>query len=193
MPELTEILGPDGIDLVVSEDKVQDRNTAGAFARKGLEKHSVAADPKNAGRMILTVGDDDYPTPIPIVQAQKGWRFDSKAGRQELLYRRIGGNELDAIQICRGFVEAQHAVRLEEARRRAREPVRAEDHLDPRQAGRTRVAQRGREMGRPDRGERRERDRRRATPTRRSRTTATSSRSSRARGRTRTWARWTSS
>ena len=108
VPALTEILGPDGIDLVVSEDKVQDRNTASAFARKGLEKHSVAADPRNAGRMILTVGEDDYPTAIPIVRAQKGWRFDSKAGRQELLYRRIGGNELDAIQICRGYVEAQH-------------------------------------------------------------------------------------
>ena len=108
VPALTEILGPDGIDLVVSEDKVQDRNTAGAFARKGLEKHSVKADPKHAGRMILVIGDDDYPTAIPIVRAQKGWRFDSKAGRQELLYRRIGGNELDAIQICRGYVEAQH-------------------------------------------------------------------------------------
>ncbi len=105
---LTEILGSDGIGLVVSEDKVQDRNTAGAFGRKGLEKHSVVEDPKHPGRMILTVGDDDYPTAIPIVKAQKGWRFDSKAGRQELLYRRIGGNELDAIQICRGYVEAQH-------------------------------------------------------------------------------------
>ena len=108
LPALTEILGPDGIDLVVSEDKVQDRNTAGAFGRKGLEKHSVVEDPKHLGRMILTVGDDDYPTAIPIVKAQKGWRFDSKAGRQELLYRRIGGNELDSIQICRGYVEAQH-------------------------------------------------------------------------------------
>lgn len=108
VPALTEILGPDGIDLVVSEDAVQSRNTAGAFARKGLEKRSVAADPKNPSHMILTVGDDDYPTPIPIVRAAKGWRFDSKAGRQEILYRRIGGNELDAIQICRGYVEAQH-------------------------------------------------------------------------------------
>lgn len=105
---LTEILGPDGIDLVISEDTVQSRNTAGAFARRGLEKHSVVADPRNPSHMILTVGDDDYPTAIPIVKAQKGWRFDSKAGRQELLYRRIGSNELDAIQLCRGYVEAQH-------------------------------------------------------------------------------------
>jgi hypothetical protein len=58
--------------------------------------------------MILTIGDEDWPSPVPIVRAQKGWRFDSKAGRQEILYRRIGGNELDAIQICRGYVEAQH-------------------------------------------------------------------------------------
>jgi hypothetical protein len=108
VPELTSILGPDGIDLVVSEDAVQSRNTAGAFARKGLEKRSVAADPRNASHMILTIGEDDFPTAIPIVRAQKGWRFDTKAGRQELLYRRIGGNELDAIQICHGFVEAQH-------------------------------------------------------------------------------------
>jgi hypothetical protein len=66
------------------------------------------ADPKNPSRMILTIGDEDWPSPVPIVRAQKGWRFDSKAGRQEILYRRIGGNELDAIQICRGYVEAQH-------------------------------------------------------------------------------------
>jgi hypothetical protein len=108
VPALTGILGSDGVDLVVSDDLVQSRNTAGAFARKALEKHSVAADPKNASRMILTIGDGDWPTPVPIVRAKGGWRFDSKAGRQEVLYRRIGGNELDAIQICRGYVEAQH-------------------------------------------------------------------------------------
>ena len=108
VPALTEILGPDGIDLVISEDVVQSRNTAGAFARNGLEKRSVVADPKNPNHMILTIGDEDFPTAIPIVRAAKGWRFDTKAGRQELLYRRIGGNELDAIQLCRGYVEAQH-------------------------------------------------------------------------------------
>ena len=107
VPELTEILGPDGIDLVVSEDAVQSRNIAGDFARKAREKLSVAADPRNAGRMILTIGDEDYPSAIPIVRAAKGWRFDAKAGRQEILYRRIGGNELDAIKFCRGYVEAQ--------------------------------------------------------------------------------------
>jgi hypothetical protein len=108
VPALTEILGPDGVDLVVSEDKVQSRNQAGAFARRALEKNTLVPDPKNAGRVTLTVGDEDWPTPIPIVRGAKGWRFDTKAGRREILYRRIGRNELDAIQVCRGYVEAQH-------------------------------------------------------------------------------------
>ncbi len=108
VPALTEILGPDGVDLVVSDDTVQDRNRAGAFAQKALEKHAVVADPKNASRATLIIGEEDWPTPIPIVRAQKGWRFDAKQGRQEILYRRIGANELDAIQICHGYVEAQH-------------------------------------------------------------------------------------
>jgi hypothetical protein len=106
VPALTEILG-NGIDLVVSEDKVQDRNLAAAFGRKGLEKHSVVPDAKHPGRMILVVGEDDFPSPFPIVKDAAGWRFDSKAARQEVLFRRIGGNELDVIQICRGYVEAQ--------------------------------------------------------------------------------------
>ncbi|MBK9062876.1 MAG: DUF2950 domain-containing protein [Acidobacteria bacterium] len=108
VPALTEILGPDGADLFSTEDPVQDRNTAGAFARQGLAKHHVEIDPKNAGRATLFVGDEDWPSPVPLVRGPKGWRFDTKAGRQEMLYRRIGGNELDAIQFCRGYVEAQH-------------------------------------------------------------------------------------
>jgi hypothetical protein len=108
VPALLEILGPDGKGLVVSEDPVQDRNTVTAFARSALEKHSVVTDKKNANRAILVVGDGDWPLPTPIVRSGKGWRFDAKQGLQESLYRRIGGNELDAIEICRGFVEAQH-------------------------------------------------------------------------------------
>jgi len=108
VPVLTEILGPDGVDLFSTEDPVQDRKAAGAFARQGLAKYRVVTDPKNANRAILFVGDEDWPSPVPLVRAKGGWRFDSKAGRQEILYRRIGGNELDAIQICRGYVEAQH-------------------------------------------------------------------------------------
>ncbi len=113
VPALTGILGPDGVDLVVTGDAVQDRNTAGAFARRALEKHSVVTDPKNPGRATLLIGDENWPAPIPIVRKGGTWRFDTKAGRQEILYRRIGQNELDAIKVCHDYVAAQHAYALE--------------------------------------------------------------------------------
>ena len=71
------------------------------------EKSNIETDPKNPKRAILTIGNDDFPVPIPIVKQKGKWIFDMKAGRQEILNRRIGTNELDAITICRGFVEAQ--------------------------------------------------------------------------------------
>jgi len=113
LPELKEILGPDGQDLVASEDPVRDKNIAAAFASKAREKNQVTVDPKNSRRAILSVGNDEWPVPIPLVKKEGKWSFDSKAGRQEILFRRIGGNELDAIQICRGYVEAQSAYAME--------------------------------------------------------------------------------
>ncbi len=105
---LTEILGPDSKDILSSEDPVADKNRAVAFAAKAKEKNDIGMDPKNPNRAILTVGNDDFPVPIPIVKQKGKWTFDTKVGREEILNRRIGANELDAIAICRGFVEAQH-------------------------------------------------------------------------------------
>src|SRR5882672_7371710 len=113
VPALKEILGPDGEDLVSSEDPVQDKNNAIAFAVRAREKNDVAIDPKNSKRAIISVGNEDWPLPIPLVNKAGKWIFDTKAGRQEVLFRRIGSNELDAIQICRGYVEAQHEYALE--------------------------------------------------------------------------------
>lgn len=113
VPGLEQILGPGSEDLVASEDSVQDKNLAVAFAAKAHEKNSVVVDPKNPNRATLVVGSDDWPLPIPIVQLDGRWFFDTKAGRQQILYRRIGSNELDAIEICRGFVEAQHEYAME--------------------------------------------------------------------------------
>jgi hypothetical protein len=110
---LKEILGPGSEDLVSSEDSVQDKNRAAEFMTKAREKISVSVDPKNPKRAILSVGNDDWPLPIPIVQKEGKWSFDTKAGREEVLLRRIGANELDAIQICRGYVEAQKQYALE--------------------------------------------------------------------------------
>ena len=112
-PALIEILGPQGKDLVASEDPIRDKSRAVAFAALAREKQMITADPKNSSWVGLSVGNDDWPFPIPIVKRNEKWYYDSKAGRQEVLFRRIGENELDAIQICRGFVEAQMEYALE--------------------------------------------------------------------------------
>ena len=105
---LKEILGPDADDIVSSQDPVGDKNRAAKFAAKAKEKTNVGTDPKNPNQAIVTVGNDDFPLPIPIVKNKNGkWTFDTKTGREEILNRRVGGNELDVISICRGFVEAQ--------------------------------------------------------------------------------------
>jgi hypothetical protein len=103
-----EVLGPDGEDIVASEDPVQDKNRATEFANKAKEKTSVEIDKKNPNHAILLVGNDEFPLPIPIVKQKGKWFFDTKVGREEILNRRVGANELNAIAICRGFVEAQH-------------------------------------------------------------------------------------
>ncbi len=107
VPALLKIFGPDGKDFVSSGDPVQDKNYVAAFIAKAHEKKSVNLDPNNSSRATLTVGNDDWPFPVPIVRHGGKWIFDSKQGHDEILYRRIGANELDAIRICKGFVEAQ--------------------------------------------------------------------------------------
>lgn len=116
---LKAILGPDGIDLVVTEDAVQDRNQAAAFAANAREKMVVTVDPKDAKRATVVSGKGDWPWPIPIVKDGKAWRLDTAAGREEVFLRRVGQNELDAIALCRSFVKAQHeyaAVKRDGAR-----------------------------------------------------------------------------
>ena len=108
LPALEEILGPGSEDILRSEDPVMDKNRALEFAKKAQEKNAVEIDPKNSSRAILSVGNEEWPLPIPIVKRKGKWYFDSKAGREEILFRRIGANELDAIAICRGYADAQH-------------------------------------------------------------------------------------
>src|SRR5262249_11477488 len=108
VPELIKIFGPDGDDIVLTGEYPQDRKRAADFAAEAREKKSVSVEPKNGNRAFLLVGNEDWPFPVPIVKKGNKWSFDAKAGRQELLYRRIGANELDAIAISRGYVEAQN-------------------------------------------------------------------------------------
>ena len=107
LPALQGILGPGSEDILASQDPVQAKNNALAFAKLANDKQEVTVDPKNANRAILSVGAEDWPLPIPMVKKQGKWSFDTNAGRQEILFRRIGSNELDAIAICRGYVDAQ--------------------------------------------------------------------------------------
>jgi hypothetical protein len=110
---LEEIFGPDGDDIVLSGEYPQDRQRAIDFAAEAREKKSVSVDPKKGYRAFLLVGNEDWPFPVPLVKSGDKWYFDAKAGRQELLHRRIGANELDAIDICRGYLEAQHEYALQ--------------------------------------------------------------------------------
>lgn len=108
VPELKVILGPDSEDIVASEDPAMDKQRAQMFAAKAKEKQSIEIDASNPAKAILSVGEDAFPLPIPLLKKDGKWSFDTKAGREEILNRRIGANELDAITICRGYVEAQH-------------------------------------------------------------------------------------
>jgi hypothetical protein len=113
VPALAKILGPDSQDLLASEDTVQNKNNAEAFAAKARQKTEISVDPKKPNVATVLVGDDSWPLPIPVVKTGNEWMFDTKAGRREMLLRRIGSNELDAIEICRGYVDAQLEYAME--------------------------------------------------------------------------------
>jgi Protein of unknown function (DUF2950) len=104
---LKELFGSSIDDILLTGEPAQGRQRASEFVAKVREKQSISVDPKNKARAYLLVGNEDWPFPIPIVKRAGRWSFDAPAGRQELLYRRVGANELDAITICRGYVEAQ--------------------------------------------------------------------------------------
>jgi hypothetical protein len=111
VPALKVILGGQGADLVETEDTVQDRRTATAFAAEARQKQRLELD-STKSIAVLSVGPSNWPMPIPIVEQDGKWAFDAAAGREEVLRRRIGRNELDAIQVCRGYVEAQQTYAL---------------------------------------------------------------------------------
>ena len=104
---LIAILGPAGKDLVKSDDAVLDKNLAADFAKQAKEKLTVVPAPSNPKRATVIVGAEDWPWPVPLVENAGSWSFDTVAGKREILMRRIGRNELDAIQVCHGYVEAQ--------------------------------------------------------------------------------------
>jgi hypothetical protein len=105
------VLGPDAKDLVSSGDEVQDLKAAQTFTT--MAQQMMHVDPTGEGVELMSIGAEDWPFPIPIVKTQGGWAFNTLAGKQELLNRRIGANELDTIEVCRAYVAAQRAYIVE--------------------------------------------------------------------------------
>ena len=102
---LDKILGPEGRDVLHSGDAQADKNALGRFVAAYDAGHKLAsASPTKA---TLSVGSDEWPLPVPLVKDADGWRFDTAAGKEELLARRIGRNELITIEACKAFVDAQ--------------------------------------------------------------------------------------
>ena len=101
------VLGRGGEDVISSGDKVSDDAVRQRFVTSYDAKHKITLE--GDSKAILMIGDNDYPFPIPIAHNKNGtWSFDTEAGRREILYRRIGHNELDAIQTCLAYVDAQN-------------------------------------------------------------------------------------
>ena len=105
---LEAIGGSEGHDIMFSGEEVVDRERAAAFAALAREKNSLEVDAKHPNLATLIIGKEDFPLAVLLVKQGGKWSFDAKTGRQEILYRRIGDNELNAISVCRGYVEAQH-------------------------------------------------------------------------------------
>jgi hypothetical protein len=103
--DLLAIFGPAGEKLVISGDPVADSRAHAKLASSYDEQHRIEAD--GASKAVLVLGKDDWPYPIPLVKQGAGWRFDVKSGAEQILDRRIGRNELNAIDVCRAYVEAQ--------------------------------------------------------------------------------------
>ena len=102
---LESILGSDAKEVISSGDPVADNNARDTLVAKYNQMHRVAYD--DHGRVILYIGADNWPLPIPMVKQGDGWAFDTKAGKEELLYRRIGRNELYTIDVLRDLADAQ--------------------------------------------------------------------------------------
>lgn len=103
--EMVAVLGDEGKELVYSGDAVQDQAGMEGFVKAYKTKHVIAK--RDEQTRVLQVGASDWEMPIPIINDGGKWRFDTAAGKQELLYRRIGRNELGAIATCRGYIDAQ--------------------------------------------------------------------------------------
>ncbi len=104
-PTLLRILGPDAKEIVSSGDPSEDHENRAGFVKKYEQMHRLVMEPN--GETTLYIGAENWPTPIPLAHKGNVWYFDTAAGKQEILYRRVGRNELAVIQVCHELVDAQ--------------------------------------------------------------------------------------
>jgi hypothetical protein len=102
---MLDILGPDGKQIVSSGDETEDAESRANFVRRYEQMHRLMKEPD--GTTVLYIGAENWPTPIPLVNQGNSWYFDTEAGKKEILYRRVGRNELSAISVCQELVAAQ--------------------------------------------------------------------------------------
>jgi len=107
--ELVAVLGSNGQGILTSGDAGQDQAERREFAQLASTRHRLEPSTMRAGTMILLVGEEAWPFPVPLVSVDQRWHFDPALGALEVRARRVGANELDAIEICAGYVEAQQA------------------------------------------------------------------------------------
>lgn len=105
--QLTAIFGPAARQILTSGSSTQDRNEQDEFARLARAKHEIQTSEMNPNRAVLSIGDEDWPFPVPIVRKNGKWSFDATEAPAEMSARLIGADELDAIEICHGYVDAQ--------------------------------------------------------------------------------------
>jgi hypothetical protein len=111
--ELASVLGSKGQGLLASGDAGRDQAERREFAQLASARHKIEPSSMQADTMILLVGDQQWPFPVPLIREDQRWRFDAGLGSLEVRARRVGANELDAIEICAGYVEAQQAYAAE--------------------------------------------------------------------------------
>ena len=100
-----EILGPDGKHIVYSGDEVEDAQNRANFVERYQEMHRLVKEPD--GSVVLYIGAKNWPTPIPVVKKGNAWFLDTDAGKKEILYRRVGRNEISTIKVCQELVAAE--------------------------------------------------------------------------------------
>src|SRR5205823_3593242 len=101
------LFGPGSADIVRTGDDVEDQKTLTRFKQLSAEKMVLEPDPMNPDRVTFLIGAAEWPLAVPIVRKGGRWSYDIQEGKAEIRRRTIGGDELDTIEICRGYVEAQ--------------------------------------------------------------------------------------